>query len=67
MFDFDNLGLKAMVKVPAFFVALWVAELFYKFHSFIKEALAFSATYVVLHVLIAGVVMVFRGKELESV
>ena len=37
-----------VVEAPSLGVALVVAELFYKFHSFTRECLAFLATWYVL-------------------
>jgi hypothetical protein len=39
-------------EVPALAIALILAELFYKFHSFTLEALAFLATWSVVEVVI---------------
>ena len=38
----------ARVQLPALLAALAIAELFYKFHSFLLEAIAFLATWALL-------------------
>lgn len=38
----------ALVEAPAFVGALVIAELFYKFHSFTLECLAFLATWMAI-------------------
>ena len=47
-----------LVEAPSFAVSLVIAELFYKFHSFTLECLAFLATWLVL----SSLVRVFTGS-----
>lgn len=42
-------------QLPAFAASLFIAELFYKFHSFTLECLAFLATWYVLDLLLGSV------------
>ena len=42
------LGTVAITEVPAFGAALVIAEIFYKFHSFTLELVAFLVTWFVL-------------------
>ncbi len=53
-----NLTVSQLFKrqLPVFLVAFIIAELFYKFHSFILETGAFLATWYVLDALIHAVV-----------
>lgn len=44
-------------QAPAFFISFVIAELFYKFHSFTLECLAFLATWFVIDAAISA----FRG------
>jgi hypothetical protein len=54
----------AFVQAPSFLIALIVAELFYKFHSFLLESLAFLATWFILDAVITWVTtMVRRGAN----
>ena len=43
------------VQAPAFLAALIIAELFYKFHSFLLETGAFLLTWLVLDAVVSGV------------
>ena len=43
-----------MEQLPALFGAACIAEVFYKFHSFLLECGAFLATWLVLDVLLQG-------------
>jgi hypothetical protein len=52
------------VQGPSFLVALVIAEMFYKFHSFLLETAAFLATWFVLDVLITKVFSLFRPREI---
>lgn len=45
-----------LTEVPAFAFSLAIAEMFFKFHSFTLECLAFLATWLVLGVVISRVV-----------
>ncbi len=38
----------AVIQAPAFLISILIAELFYKFHSFLLECLAFLVTWFVL-------------------
>lgn len=44
-----------VTQAPAFFISFVIAELFYKFHSFTLECLAFLATWFVIDAAISGV------------
>ncbi len=46
----------AFVQVPALTIAWFLAELFFKFHSFTLECAAFLSTWFILDVLIQKVV-----------
>jgi hypothetical protein len=48
-------------EAPAFVVSLFIAEWFYKFHSFSLECLAFLATWLVLSCLLSLAVMLLPG------
>jgi len=52
-------------QAPTFIVALVIAELFYKFHSFLLETGAFLATWFVLDA-VAGLVGRLFGKPPEA-
>jgi hypothetical protein len=59
MYQFiHNLTVSELFKrqLPVFMVAFAIAELFYKFHSFILETGAFLITWYVLDALVQGVV-----------
>ena len=61
-----NLTVKQLLaeQVPALAGAACIAELFYKFHSFLLEAGAFLATWFVLDALIQGAVgLVWRKRS----
>lgn len=49
-------------QAPTFLIALVIAELFYKFHSFLLETGAFLATWFVLDAL-AGLIARLLGKR----
>jgi hypothetical protein len=53
-----NLTVSELFKrqLPVFVVAFVIAELFYKFHSFILETGAFLITWYVLDALVQGIV-----------
>jgi hypothetical protein len=53
-----NLTVNELFKrqLPVFVVAFVIAELFYKFHSFILETGAFLVTWYVLDALVQGIV-----------
>jgi hypothetical protein len=50
-------------QVPAFLLAFVIAELFYKFHSFTLETLAFLATWGVIDAVIQVVRHVIAGRR----
>lgn len=51
-------------QLPLLVVALGIAELFYKFHSFLLEAVAFLVTWLALGALHAAIKpLFFRVKE----
>ncbi len=54
---FRSLSLKQGLtqQLPALVASLWLAELFYKFHSFVLECGAFLATWFVLDAVLQGV------------
>jgi hypothetical protein len=55
----------ALEQLPLLVVALGIAELFYKFHSFLLESGAFLLTWLVLGALHAGLRTLFspRGEN----
>jgi hypothetical protein len=55
-----------MTQAPALGLAFVVAELFYKFHSFTLECLAFLATWFVLDAVLTGVWNLFRAPTSSS-
>jgi hypothetical protein len=50
-------------QAPVFLAAFLIAELFYKFHSFTLECLAFLATWFVLDALVTGVRQAWGGRN----
>ena len=54
---FRNVSLRNLLstQAPALMISLLIAELFYKFHSFTLECLAFLATWFVIDALATGV------------
>ncbi|GEM_PF-407332 len=50
-------------QLPTLTVSLVMAELFYKFHSFILECLAFLATWYLLDLLISLVLKLFSSEQ----
>jgi hypothetical protein len=42
------------IELPSFVISLVIAELFYKFHSFSLECLAFSATWMAIGAMLYG-------------
>jgi hypothetical protein len=46
---------RVVVHTPAVAVSMILAELFYKFHSFTLECIAFLATWYVIHVPITAI------------
>lgn len=53
----------ALEQLPAFATALVTAELFYKFHSFTLECLAFVATWYVADAGLALLRRAFAGRQ----
>ncbi len=49
-------------QLPVLALSLGIAELFFKFHSFLIEACAFIATWFVLDFLVGRVLRVFRPE-----
>jgi hypothetical protein len=39
-------------QIPTFFMSLVIAELFYKFHSFTLELLAFLGTWIIIDIIV---------------
>jgi len=60
-----SLGIRSTVRheLPSGAAAFVIAELFYKFHSFALEALAFLATWAVLSWLEKQVTSLLAGRE----
>jgi hypothetical protein len=53
----------AFVQAPSFVAALLIAELFYKFHSFLLETSAFLLTWLVLDAAITGAALFVRRRD----
>jgi hypothetical protein len=53
-------------QVPAFAAAFAIAELFYKFHSFALETLAFLATWGLIDAVIQAVRHMVGGSRLST-
>ena len=53
-------------QVPAFTVAFAIAELFYKFHSFALETLAFLATWGLIDAVIQAVRHMVGGSRRQA-
>ena len=51
----SSLQVLALVQAPSFLTALIIAEMFYKFHSFLLETGAFLLTWFALDAVITGV------------
>ena len=64
---FKEIGFKrcAVEELPYLTVAFFTAEIFYKFHSFALECLAFLGTWGLLSGIGAVVLSGFRSKQLE--
>ena len=60
----NSLHYLVTAQIPAIGISLVIAELFYKFHSFTLECLAFLATWFVVDATIAGCLN-FRKKPSE--
>ncbi len=60
-----NVGLRKglLAEAPSLLVAMMVAELFYKFHSFTLECLAFLPTWFAVSYLDTCVRSVWLGKQ----
>ncbi|HEV2746480.1 MAG TPA: hypothetical protein VGW34_04185 [Allosphingosinicella sp.] len=52
----------ALVQAPSFLAALAIAEMFYKFHSFLLETGAFLATWFAIDAIITSVLRVTGVK-----
>lgn len=50
-------------QLPTLTVSLVMAELFYKFHSFTLECLAFLTTWYLLDLLISSVLKLFSSEQ----
>jgi hypothetical protein len=55
LFKSVPLGELLLTQAPILFVSFVIAELFYKFHSFTLECLAFLATWFVIDVVVTSV------------
>jgi hypothetical protein len=53
-------------QIPVVLVSLIIAELFYKFHSFTLEAMAFLATWYVLDSIVKALVDLFSRRHTKS-
>ena len=51
-----------MEQVPAIGISLVIAELFYKFHSFTLECLAFLGTWFVINLCLSSLFGLFKKK-----
>jgi hypothetical protein len=54
------------LQAPSLLVALLIAELFYKFHSFLLEAAAFLATWFILDVLVTKLLSLVRSRGIAN-
>lgn len=50
-------------QLPAFAISLVIAEIFYKFHSFLLETAAFLATWFVIDYLISTVAQLLKAQS----
>ncbi len=57
-----NVRRALVVEVPGLVISIIVAELFYKFHSFTLECVAFLATW-----LVASAVFEFLGRLVKAI
>lgn len=55
-----------VVETPSFVVSLLTAELFYKFHSFTFECLAFLCTWFAISYLISGLKLQAQKRKLGT-
>jgi hypothetical protein len=53
-------------QAPALFMSFVIAELFYKFHSFTLECLAFLVTWFVIDAVITGVSQLFKRADVST-
>ena len=53
-------------QAPAFGSSLLIAELFYKFHSFLLESSAFLATWFVVHMVLSSVMQRLRRSRVTA-
>jgi hypothetical protein len=56
----------AFLQAPSLLVALLIAELFYKFHSFLLEAASFLATWFILDVLVTKLLSLVRSRGIAK-
>lgn len=63
-----NCGIRSglLVELPALIVSLLAAELFFKFHSFTLECLAFLTTWAVISVPIGAAISVIAPERKPS-
>jgi hypothetical protein len=52
-----------IIQLPALLAALAIAELFYKFHSFLLEALAFLVTWALLEAALTAIARLIGGAR----
>jgi hypothetical protein len=55
-----------LLQLPSFLAALVIAELFYKFHSFLLETAAFLATWFVIDGVVTAVTSHFRRDAVDA-
>ena len=55
-----------IAEAPSLAIAMVIAELFYKFHSFTLECIAFLATWYVVGSVIRGVIGYFQTRRDQS-
>ena len=55
-----------LLQLPSFLAALVIAELFYKFHSFLLETAAFLATWFVIDAVVTTVTSFFRRSAVQE-
>lgn len=54
-------------QLPTFAISFGIAEMFYKFHSFVLETGAFLATWFVLDFLLQGIIKLVRMRSTNQV
>ena len=55
-----------LMQLPSFLAALVIAELFYKFHSFLLETAAFLVTWFVIDAVVTAVTSYFRRDAVQE-